>query len=179
MKICIKCDIEQSETDFEKGRNVCKTCRSKQYAANRIKNRDRRNQQSAEWRKNNPDRPAENWSSYYERNKEPLKERQKKKYRENPVKHLLYAAKQRSRNFGLAYNLSEEDLTIPEFCPILGIRIEIGLGDKYSSPSIDRVKPELGYVKGNVAIMSLRANQIKGTATLAELKSLVNFFGTV
>lgn len=38
------------------------------------------------------------------------------------------------------------------------------------SPSIDKVIPELGYVRGNVWVISNKANRIKNNATLEELK---------
>ena len=35
----------------------------------------------------------------------------------------------------------------------------------YSSPSLDRLVPALGYVKGNVQVISWRANKLKGEGT--------------
>jgi len=43
------------------------------------------------------------------------------------------------------------------------------------SPSIDRTVPHLGYVKGNVTIMSYRANRIKCHASLDELRAIVAY----
>lgn len=38
---------------------------------------------------------------------------------------------------------------------------------------IDKIKPELGYVKGNVAWVCHRANRLKDNATVSELKKII------
>ena len=64
---------------------------------------------------------------------------------------------------------------IPEFCPVLGIRLEvteIGSSEqrmaKDNAPTLDKFIPELGYVKTNVHIISWRANKLKGDGTPEE-----------
>jgi hypothetical protein len=41
-----------------------------------------------------------------------------------------------------------------------------------ASPTLDKIIPELGYVRGNIAVISHRANRIKSDATLAEVLKL-------
>ena len=57
---------------------------------------------------------------------------------------------------------------------LLGIPIEIGNKGiwKDNSPSIDRKIPSLGYMKGNIWVISYRANRIKNDATVEELELL-------
>lgn len=43
------------------------------------------------------------------------------------------------------------------------------------SASLDRRECEKGYVPGNVAVISYRANTIKSDATVDELKSIVKW----
>lgn len=43
---------------------------------------------------------------------------------------------------------------------------------QHSSPSIDRIIPELGYVRGNIAVISMRANKLKSDATSEELERI-------
>lgn len=42
------------------------------------------------------------------------------------------------------------------------------------SPSIDRIIPELGYTKGNIRVISNRANLLKSNATIEELQKVIN-----
>jgi len=42
-----------------------------------------------------------------------------------------------------------------------------------NSPSIDRMIPAKGYVKGNVQIISYRANRLKAHGSLEDLRKIV------
>jgi len=44
-----------------------------------------------------------------------------------------------------------------------------------NSPSLDKLIPELGYVKGNITVMSVRANRIKNDATRQEIELLLHW----
>lgn len=93
------------------------------------------------------------------------------------VKQMVRAAKARASKAGVPFDLRPEDITIPFECPVLGIPIIVG-SDKASdnSPSLDRVVPLLGYVRGNVLVISNRANRIKNNATAPELRQVAEFF---
>lgn len=93
----------------------------------------------------------------------------------DPRKVMLQAARSRARRLGLLCTITVDDIVIPETCPILGIRLVVKTGDKgpaQSSPSLDRVIPELGYVPGNVIVISVRANAMKRDGSLQELMQL-------
>lgn len=65
---------------------------------------------------------------------------------------------------------------IPEFCEALGIRLEFGKGCCHdASPSLDCIIPEKGYVTGNHAVISHRANTIKTNATVEELRKVADW----
>ena len=51
-------------------------------------------------------------------------------------------------------------------------------GTSPASPSLDQIVPGLGYVKGNVQVISHRANTLKSDGTLEEFKKLVIFLGS-
>ena len=63
------------------------------------------------------------------------------------------------------------DSITPEFCPALGIRLEKGAnGFNPASPSADRKTPAHGYVRGNIQVLSMKANTMKHNATTEELQ---------
>lgn len=113
---------------------------------------------------------------WYEANKDAQKARSKKWRLDNHVKTLVLSAKGRAKQFGVPFDLAADDITIPETCPVLGIPIYRGKGMKHAgSPSLDRMVPALGYVRGNVQVISFRANVIKSDATAAELEKVLAF----
>ena len=64
-------------------------------------------------------------------------------------------------------------------CPVLGVDMEISkLGSKNNdlTPSIDRIDPKKGYVKGNIIVVSMRANRIKTDATFDEIRKVADFY---
>lgn len=74
----------------------------------------------------------------------------------------------------MPFNIEPTDIVIPVKCPLLNVPIFSGHRASHAqSPSLDRVIPSLGYVKGNVWVISYRANAIKQDATLEELELLV------
>lgn len=113
------------------------------------------------------------WASQH---REELAIKQKQYYIDNPSKYLLLVAKQRARGSGLPFELIESDIVIPELCPALGIPLARGdRGNHDNSPSIDQTTPGKGYVKGNISIVSHRANRIKSDSTLEELEMIVAY----
>ena len=88
---------------------------------------------------------------------------------------MLTRAKSRAKQNNIPFNLTLEDITIPDTCPLLGIHIEIQPKKGYhpNSPSLDRIIPEEGYIKGNVWVISNRANTLKNDASIQELELLV------
>jgi len=85
---------------------------------------------------------------------------------------LLSNARHRSKQKGLAFDLELEDIVIPTHCPLLGHPLAFTEGESVWSPSLDRIEPAKGYTKGNVQVISWRANQIKRDASLEELQRI-------
>lgn len=90
---------------------------------------------------------------------------------ENPSKRLIHATRQSAKLKNLEHNIDETDLPCPEFCPLLGIKIDYtaGNGKTMLKPSVDRIDPTKGYIKGNVEVMSSLANTMKSKATPEQL----------
>lgn len=102
----------------------------------------------------------------------------KKYMRGTPEKKLAWALRtikykcfRESIPFGIKL---ESFLPIPTVCPALGTPMNYD-GDRDSVPTWDRMIPELGYVDGNVQLISHRANRMKSDATLAELKAVLSW----
>lgn len=89
----------------------------------------------------------------------------------NPKKRLINCTRQTAKLKGLDHNITENDLELPTLCPLLGIPIDYtaGNGKTMLKPSVDRINPELGYIKGNVELMSSLANTMKSKATPEQL----------
>lgn len=103
--------------------------------------------------------------------------KQQKNWRDrNPRQAMLIAARSRAKLAGLDFNIDLSDVVIPENCPILGIRLKAGKEfGRTNSPSLDRIDNSKGYIKGNVAVISTRANILKRDASLYELVQLVKY----
>lgn len=88
--------------------------------------------------------------------------------RSNPESRMLSAARSRAKKRGITCTITLEDITIPECCPVLGIPLQkhYGVqGGRHDSPALDRITPALGYVPGNVQVLSSLANIMKSDAT--------------
>jgi hypothetical protein len=93
---------------------------------------------------------------------------------------MLVAARHRAKRAGVPFDLTVDDITIPARCPILGLRLSKSQTGRVqpTSPSLDRIVPERGYVRGNVVVVSSRANTLKRDATPAELRALAVYYTT-
>jgi hypothetical protein len=89
--------------------------------------------------------------------------------KEKVEKDLLSSCKYRAKKKDLPFNLDLEDVRLPKVCPVFGCKFDWTGKVSDASPSLDRIIPELGYVKGNVCIISHKANRIKNNATIEEL----------
>lgn len=82
-------------------------------------------------------------------------------------KYLFYYAAKRAKDKNLPFDLDIEDMNrrVAEGkCEITGLPLAIeGRGQTWNSPSIDRIKPELGYVRSNVRVVIWALNSAFGT----------------
>lgn len=114
----------------------------------------------------------------YQRNAERFCRAKRAKDAGTPLNELLFKRVQsRAKRDGIVFALRVEDVVVPEFCPVLGIRLERSRrnGPEDNSPSLDRIRPELGYVPGNVAVVSQRANRLKNNGTAEEHEAIARF----
>ena len=64
-------------------------------------------------------------------------------------------------------------------CPVLGIKMEWGKSSAKNSPSLDKIIPSKGYVEGNVAWISYKANVIKNDANYKEVMKVAKWLEKV
>lgn len=115
--------------------------------------------------------------AYRELNSEIIKKRRKQRNKEkwakdpvNKVNFLISKAKSRAKKKSLDFSITIEDIYIPTHCPLLEIEIcYCNDGLKENSPSLDRIDPTMGYVPGNVWVVSHRANTMKSDATAEQV----------
>jgi len=94
---------------------------------------------------------------------------------------LLYSnIKSRCKRLGREFSIELEDIVIPEKCPVFGFDLKREDRETWMfAPSVDRIDSSKGYIKGNVTVVSRRANILKRDATLEELEQLFNYYKTL
>jgi hypothetical protein len=95
---------------------------------------------------------------------------------------MVQNARTRAKASGVPCTIKPEDITVPTHCPVFGIPLYRTTGTPFggpNSPALDKIVPELGYVPGNVIVVSRRANDLKKDATLDELRRLASFYSTL
>lgn len=94
-------------------------------------------------------------------------------FRGTKAYRLYHGCKSRSKKRGIPFDLDiqyvQDLLNESEVCPLLGIPYD---EERYTQ-SLDKIIPELGYIKGNVWVISYRANSIKNDASIEELQMIV------
>lgn len=94
------------------------------------------------------------------------------KCRIKAAKQMYNGARSRAAKADTPFDLDLYDCFIPTKCPILGIHLYKD-GPKDNAPSLDRIDNTKGYIKGNVHVISMRANRIKNDSTVEELIKLI------
>ena len=170
MKICNVCEEEKTMDSFyfiikqNSYRGKCNSCYSKHKAAYHKRTRLKHNEYTR---------------AHYAANKEHKQEQALQHRLDNPELYMFIGAKSRAKANNILFNIEVEDVILPDYCPILNIPLIKGAKRATdNSPTLDRLIPSLGYIKGNVNVISNKANRTKNDATLTELKSLVTWLET-
>lgn len=166
VKECCKCLKDKLFTEYAKQKSstdgmqaYCRACNNaaqREYLQRNPEAYARSLAASKLWRKNNKEANKRTVASWKEN---------------NPIRDHLISVRRNAKRVGAEFNLTIEDLIPPEFCPILGIPLIRTKGFATDgSPSVDRIIPELGYVKGNIQIISFLANKMKNSANFEQLR---------
>ena len=164
-------------------------------------NRDRDREYNRAWRRDNQERVRAQRQRHYQRHLEENRAYGRERYQANRDEILKYGseyrsalrstvsgtarlmflgARARARKRGLPFDLtaewveSELAFVLEGGCPLLGIEITLGSGPRSAgTPSIDRFRPELGYVQSNCWVLSWAANNMKRDMPLDFVRRLV------
>ena len=92
------------------------------------------------------------------------------------MKEKFRAKKANATRLGRPWDVEFGELEFPTHCPVLGIELNYFAEVRAeNSPSFDCLDPSKGYVKGNVIIISWRANRIKNDGTAQEHRQIADF----
>lgn len=158
MKKCPKCGMIKFETEFYHHKSTkdgltvqCKQCMTEYRKSKRSHYRDYMAQR----------RLTDN---------DVIRETRRRSAYSHPEMRMLNGARRRAKDKGLEFNITIEDIVIPELCPLLNVPFVNGIGKDYEyTPSLDRIDPNKGYIKGNVWVITKKANSMKNSATKQEL----------
>lgn len=139
-------------------------------------NQEKSRKWSQRWYAENRDEAIAKSKAYYEANTAKVLASTKACRVRRYEKYLWKRVQKRAAERGLPFDLEVEDIVVPDVCPVLGIPLtKEGGEDQDAYPSLDRLIPSRGYVKGNVRVISKRANQIKSNATVEEVEKVLAY----
>jgi hypothetical protein len=108
-----------------------------------------------------------------------LARRDDKTNKQNDKYQMWCHARRRAKKNDLEINIEPQDIPdIPSICPVLGIEVKRNIqdtknhGPSDNSPSLDRIDTSKGYIKGNIRVISNRANRIKSDASFDEIEKI-------
>jgi hypothetical protein len=112
-----------------------------------------------------------------------IKDREKYRDPANTFFRQFHHRRQVAEKEGIPFTITFDELLKPEFCPVLGVKLNYGCstgkdGKQTRDPnkaSIDKVVPELGYVPGNVFVISWKANKLKSDMTVEQLEKILDY----
>jgi hypothetical protein len=148
--------------------------------AHYLQNKEKALERSIEWQKTHREKHLRYVADYAKRNPS-VSAAANKRYREKHkgsltlhVRRMIGSSKRRAAEKGWDFNLDKDYIKsiwpLDNCCPILGIPFDMlsaSVKNK-AGPSLDRVDSTKGYIKGNVAIISWKANSIKNEGSAEE-----------
>ena len=109
----------------------------------------------------------------------------KNNYNKNPIPQILSNAKIRAKDKNIEFDIDTKYLKsiFPKdnMCPVLNIPFQLGYmnedkKNKDYAPSLDRIMPEKGYVKGNLVFVCNIVNRVKSDSSIEILEKTLNFY---
>lgn len=140
-------------------------CYQKKYLE---ENREKARETSKEYRRRNLDEV---------KIKEKVRRADQKNSPIHKAKRMVSAARVRAKKGGYACSITHKDiLPIPALCPVMGtpMRLTGELRDA-DVATLDKLVPALGYIPGNVCVISRGANSIKRNYTINEFELVLAY----
>lgn len=150
----------------------------------------KRAQALRDWRARNPekqkainDRARPREKVYRQANREHYAELQRNWRANNPRENLVNLARARAKRGNYPCTVTVEDIEWATHCTILGIELDYNTtapGERKHAKrdafaTLDKKIPTLGYIPGNVFVISAKANRLKQDATVEQLQALINY----
>ena len=193
-KICCSCGEEKPLEEFTKDNRrkdghstLCKKCKRERDREryNKIKNdpeyHSKKLKSGAKYRASHQEQ-IRNYCAEYnlrpeviERKAEWYQNKKQTRSISTKLNDMLTRAKNRALEKNIPFDLSLSDIIFTDTCPLLDVPLNWNGGPRdKNTPSLDRIIPERGYVKGNIQIISNLANMMKSYATFDELRTFAN-----
>jgi hypothetical protein len=142
------------------------------------RNRASQDAKNKEWVKNNRAKQTALVLRWQRENPEAVAAIRERYKANNPDFSTYDIMRQRAKKRGVPCELTRKQVTQmvaqTKVCPVLGIPLQRGKTKPVdNSPSIDCFYPKMGYVPGNVFVISYRANMLKSNATVEEVRALL------
>lgn len=187
MKICVRCRLEKPLSNFHNlkrnkdGRAPhCKACDKISRDKYNLENPDAVLASDRRWKAKNRDAATQYARKYRIENREKFLAGCRASKEKAPKKYLVLSAKMRARKKEIEFSITENDIEIPDVCPVFGTPLR-ACPEKRSmdSPSIDRIDNDKGYVPGNVAVISYKANMIKSIGTAEDHEAVAKWMRNI
>lgn len=152
MHKCPQCKTETDDYYYSKGKrdSMCKPCR-KSYR------REEKRQYTAQYIAEHKEEQLKRMAIWRDSNLE---------------RSLWLGARRRAQQLGVPFSIEVTDIIIPQVCPVFKTPFE---KNTHFAASLDRFIPEMGYVPGNVYVISKKANMMKSNGTLTEMEMLLEW----
>jgi hypothetical protein len=145
-------------------------------------NREKVNEYQRYYRSQNNEKLKQAYTTSYEKNKEERTLYRRERHEASPWHTMSTVSKRRAREQGVLHTINASYLQsiwpANNSCPVFNIPFTISKKgeSRDCSPSLDRIIPNLGYVQGNVVIVSLKANRMKNNGSLEDLRKVLHFY---
>jgi hypothetical protein len=133
----------------------------------------------------NPDKHAKYVSEYAKRNPDIGKAAYNKHTEENRgsihwvQRAMVSKSKSRARQKGLEHTITIEYIKsiwpADNMCPVFRTEFVSSKENMSTCASLDRIDNTKGYIEGNVAVISWKANSLKSNGSLHELEAVVDY----